>query len=303
MELSGKWSAVALKPIITEVIDTTYRDYPSTYPTIFNVKPTTFAYDDDLKIAGFPMATQINEGDRVVYQDMLNINTVRYTSVMMVQAFRVSEQMMDDQKVNIIREPMRRLAHSLIVAKEQRHANIFNLGFAANPAFTAGDGVPLFNLVHPLGMGGLTASNRLAVDSDIGIASVQEALALCRYSVDDRNHVQKFTPRFLVVSPSDEFTANEIVRSQLKPGFVTNDKNVLQDLYNLQVVVWPELTDTDAWFVVADKPQQYLKSYQRRDPRPDQGEDFDTFSLKFKYSERYICGFSDWRGCVGTPGA
>ena len=59
----------------------------------------------------------------------------------------------------------------------------------------------------------------------------------------------------LVVPPDLEEAANVIANSELKSSSSLNDKNVFMGSF--EVVVWDYLTDTNAWFIMGDIPQEY----------------------------------------------
>ena len=62
------------------------------------------------------------------------------------------------------------------------------------------------------------------------------------------------------------------------------------------------LTDTDAWFVKTNL-NNGLISMQRRPMELTIDNEFDTENAKYKFTERYIPGWSDPRGLYGSPGA
>ena len=66
--------------------------------------------------------------------------------------------------------------------------------------------------------------------------------------------------------------------------------------------VMQRLTDTDAFFIKTDVPDG-LKMFQRRAMKRGMEGDFETGNIRYKTSERYSFGFTDWRGIYGSPGA
>ncbi len=66
-------------------------------------------------------------------------------------------------------------------------------------------------------------------------------------------------------------------------------------------VVWDYLTDADAFFITTDAPEG-LMSFQRRALALTQDNDFDTENARMKATERYSCGWGDFRGVYGSPG-
>ena len=62
------------------------------------------------------------------------------------------------------------------------------------------------------------------------------------------------------------------------------------------------LTDTDAWFIKTGV-KNGLVMFQRRGMEFTIDNDFDTENAKYKATERYVFGWTDPRGCYGSPGA
>jgi hypothetical protein len=67
-------------------------------------------------------------------------------------------------------------------------------------------------------------------------------------------------------------------------------------------MVWHYLSDTDAWFITTDA-ENGLKLFNRRALSFAKDSDFDTDNFKHKATERYVAGWSDWRGIYGSEGA
>jgi hypothetical protein len=67
--------------------------------------------------------------------------------------------------------------------------------------------------------------------------------------------------------------------------------------------VWDYLTDTDAWFLLADKSDHKLVIYDREPFTTSHIFDFDTGDIKFKGKERFSSGWGDPRALFGSPGS
>jgi len=95
------------------------------------------------------------------------------------------------------------------------------------------------------------------------------------------------------------------LKSDLRVGTADNDTNALRTMGMLPegYVVNHYLTDTDAFFILTDLTNTGLKMFQRRPLKTSMEPDFETGNMRFKASERYSFGFSDWRCIFGSPGA
>ena len=96
--------------------------------------------------------------------------------------------------------------------------------------------------------------------------------------------------------------AKELVRSTERPDTSDRAINAFQD-DDLRVVVWPYLTDADAWFLMAEPSMHNIRSYWREKPNVWHDWSFDQSAMKVKIRARWIRGWSDYKGSAGSPGA
>jgi hypothetical protein len=70
----------------------------------------------------------------------------------------------------------------------------------------------------------------------------------------------------------------------------------------IEVVGSPHLSDTDAWFLLADKSETGLRVIVRKGIETKSNEEFDNDSLKYKSRYREIVGAIHAYGAWGTTG-
>jgi hypothetical protein len=63
------------------------------------------------------------------------------------------------------------------------------------------------------------------------------------------------------------------------------------------------LTDTDAWFLLADKGDHTLNFWWRRQMTVRRDNDFDSWDAKYGAAMRFATGWEKWHGTYGTEGA
>ena len=99
------------------------------------------------------------------------------------------------------------------------------------------------------------------------------------------------------------FTAERILNSTLQSGTANNDVNALKSMGLLPegAAVMSRLTSTTAWWVQTNAPEG-LKHLVRRKMDKSMEGDFETDSMKYKATERYSFGWSDWKAVFGTAG-
>jgi hypothetical protein len=89
----------------------------------------------------------------------------------------------------------------------------------------------------------------------------------------------------------------------LRSGTANNDINAIRSMGMLsgETAVVSRMTNPTAWFVQTDAPEG-LKLLMRRRLEKSMEGDFETDSVRYKSTERYGSGWTDWRQLFGTPG-
>ena len=187
----------------------------------------------------------------------------------------------------------------MVHTKEIKGANILNNMFDSG---TGGDGQYLGVTTHPTASG--NQSNILATAADLSETSLEQILIDISNMDDDRGIPVAATGTKLVIPTALAFVAERLMKSTQRTGTGDNDINAISSGGYLPqgVAVNQRLTDTDAWFVLTDVPDG-LKMFQRRSLTRGMEGDFETGNVRYKVSERYSFGWTDWRGVFGTPGA
>jgi hypothetical protein len=99
------------------------------------------------------------------------------------------------------------------------------------------------------------------------------------------------------------FQAEVILKSVLRSGNANNDLNPIKSTGSLAdgAVVMSRLSSSTAWWIQTNAPEG-LKLMMRRKLEKTMEGDFETDSMRFKATERYDVGWTDWRAVWGTPG-
>ena len=90
------------------------------------------------------------------------------------------------------------------------------------------------------------------------------------------------------MAPANAWKAKELLNSAYDPESANNSVNTIKER-NLQLVVSPFLTDTDAFTLIADPPHSNggIIAYLRRKPTMAQDGDFQTGDALFKMTFRF----------------
>jgi hypothetical protein len=278
-----------------------YTEYPKEYTDLVDVVSSDMAYEEDQEVTGFGLAPVKPQGQPTVYDTMAQGVTTRYTHVAYSLGFIITREAIADnlyEKVGM--QKTGGLAFSMRQTKENVVANIYNRAF--NTSFTGGDAKAMIVSDHPSQAG--SQSNVLSVAADLSEASLEDLVIQIASATNARGLRISLMPKSLIIPVQLQFEAMRILKSINQSGTANNDVNALRAMgaFPDGVKVNHYLTDTDAFFIRTNAPDA-LKLFQREEPEFKQDGDFDTDNLKYKAYERYVAGWSDWRGVYGTPGA
>jgi hypothetical protein len=291
-----------VEPILNETFDGIYNVRKDEWSQVFREQQgIPRNYHEEPVLFGFGAAPELPDGTAVTYQSGGVLFLARYIYKVYGLAFALTKVLVEDgDHISIGRTYAEHLARSLIETKETLGANILNRSF--NPAFPGGDGVSLVDTAHPIA-NGQTFSNELATAAALSQTSLEQILIQIRQAVDNNGKKIRLEPRKLVVSPSNYFQAEVLMKSALRTGTNNNDINPLVSTNVLSggQANLSRLTSTTAWWVQTDAPEG-LKLLMRRKLEKSMEGDFETDSMRYKATERYIFGWTDPRGVYGTAG-
>lgn len=291
-----------LWPGLNKIYGQAYNEYPVEYTKLVDTDKSTKAYEEDLGITSFGLASRKTEGNSIAYDEESQAYLTRYSHAVWALGFTITREIYeDDQYGKVGKRRATGLAFSMRQTKEINVANMYNRAF--NNSYTGGDGKEMIATDHPNYSGG-TWSNELTVAADLSEASLEQAYIDIAKFTNDRGLKIAVKPRSLIIPVDLVFEAERILKSTLRVGTADNDPNVLKNMGAIPegIVVNHYLTDTDAWFLRTNCPNGPMY-YSRRAMQFAKDNDFDTENAKFKATERYSTGWTDPRGIYGSPGA
>lgn len=290
-----------VEPILSEVFDGVYDQRKDEWSRVFREEQgIPRNYHEEPVLYGFGAAPQLPDGSPVTYQQGGVLFLKRYVYNVYGLAFALTKVLVEDgDHVRLGQTYAKHLAQSLIETKETLAANVLNRAF--NAAFPGGDGVQLNSANHPLVSG--TTSNLLSTAANLSQTSLEQMLIQIRQAVDNNGKRIRLNPTQLVVAPGNVFQAEVLLKSVLRAGTANNDINPVKSIGLLDegATVLSRLTNPNAWWVQTDAPEG-LKLMMRRALEKTMEGDFETDSMRYKATERYDIGWTDWRGIYGTPG-
>ena len=292
-----------LEPGLHALFGMEYKRWEREHAEIFTEETSERAFEEETLITGFGAAPTKSEGASVEFDSAAEQWTARYVHETVALAFAITEEAVEDNLYDTLsRRYTAALARSMAYTKQVKAANVLNNAFSSS--FPGGDGKELIATDHPTVQAG-TQSNEPSTAADLSESSLENAIISIGGFADDRNIPVAVQARKLVIPKELAFTAQRILKSELRVGTADNDVNALNSMgmFPEGYVVNHYLTDTDAFFILTDMSNTGLKMFQRRPLKTSMEPDFETGNMRFKASERYSFGFSDWRCIFGSPGA
>ena len=291
-----------VEPILNECFDGVYDQRADEWSRVFREQEgIPRNYHEEPVLYGFGAAPQLADGTPVTYQQGGVLFLKRYVYSVYGLAFALTKVLVEDgDHIRIGQVYARHLAQSLIETKETLAANVLNNAFTGG-ATAGGDGVALNSASHPIVNG--TASNLLATAANLSQTSLEQMLIQIRQAVDNNGKKIRLVPRQIVVAPGNVFQAEVLLKSVLRAGNANNDINPIKSIGLLDegAAVISRLTSAIAWWVQTDAPEG-MKLLMRRKLEKTMEGDFETDTMRYKATERYDVGFTDWRAMYGTPG-
>ena len=312
----------ALWPGVNAWYGAKYNEFATQYTSLFDTETSRRAYEEHVGQVGFGLAQIKPEGQSITYDDSSQAYVTRYTHVRYALGFMITHEAVADNLYDVVgKRGAQDLAFSMRQTKEIVGANVYNRAF--NSSFTGGDGVEMISAVHPNFSGG-TQSNISSTNAALSEAALEQACIDIAKWETDRGLLINEMPNQLIVPSELQFEAKRILGSEgrttanlltefgqpsgsfsatgLTSG-ATNDINAINAMGKFSsYFVNNYLTDATAWFLRTSCPYGPMH-FERESMVFAPDNDFDTENAKYKATERYSFGWTDWRGIYGSPGA
>ena len=288
-------------PIMNESFDGVYTQRKDEWKTIFaERKGIPRNYHEEVVLSGFNAAPELPDGAPVTYDSGQSLYVTRYVYRIYGLGYALTKVLVEDgDHISIGQTYSQHLAQSLIETKETLAANVLNLSF--NSTQLGGDGVALISNAHP-GSGGFSWSNNL-VAAALSQTSLEAALIAIHNAYDDTGRRIRLAPDHLTVAPANMFQAEVILKSALRSSSANNDVNPISTTkaFTGGVSVITRLTNPRSWWIHTDAPRG-LQLLTRRPLEKSMEGDFETDSMRYKATERYVFGWTNPRTLWGNVG-
>jgi phage major head subunit gpT-like protein len=302
-----------LEPGLRKIFFETYQEKPEQFSQVFKVQASDKAIETDFRMGGFGLFDVKDSMGSVVYQEPTGTKPLQYIHQEFASGYIVERKLIDDEQYNTINKMSQSLARAARATVETQAASVLNNAFSGS--YTGFDGKALIATDH-VRLDGGSMSNLLqtaygagAINGALTDQNLKAALVQARAQVDDRGILIQCQPTVLVVPPALEYTARTLVGGTnlsvlgtgLVSGGTTDATTAKNTLPPLKIVVMDYLTSSTAWFLL-DPTIAQLNFFWRKKLEFKNMEDFDTMQAKYRAYMRFSCGWSDYRGIVGSKG-
>ena len=277
-----------------------YTRYEPTYTKLLNV--STYTDGNWMKegdSATFGPMVEFDEGGTPAFQEITDGNTKTEYFDNFGLAYQITEIMYEDDRTGHLKKIPKELAKAAAYTFELRGHDIFNSGFVTTERVGL-DGLALFSNAHTRLIDSTTYSNYAT--SSLSQSALETAILSFRRLKNQRGVPIKATPRILLIPPELRWKAKELLLSEYKPDSADNNVNTLKG-EGLEYMESPFLTDTNNWFLLANKNEHDLRHVWRRNLRTQSFDDPMTNNMIYKTTARFQDLFYNWRGVYGSIAA
>ena len=289
-----------LVPGLHAIFGTEYKRYEDEAAVLFESEKSNRAFEEEVIFPGFGEASVKFEGQGVDYANTGEGWVARYTNETVAMAFSITEEAMEDNLYDKLSTRLTKaLARSMAAAKQTKGAAVYNNSFTGG-VYAGGDGVSLISNPHPL-QDGATGSNTPTTQAELSETSLEQALIDVAGFTDDKSIPIAAQARTLHIPRQLVFVAERLMASPYRVGTADNDVNAIvsKGMIAGGYHVNHRFTNSKYWWLRTDVPNG-MKHFTRTPIETKMEGDFETGNVRYKSRERYVFGFSDWRGVYGS---
>jgi hypothetical protein len=292
-------------PALNAKIWQTFRQKKPMCPQLLDQQTTTRSIEQFSQMAGVGLPSKVAEGEDTPTDAFVQGFNKTFKPVKWGLGIAASQELVEDDKFGIISKRAVALSESIYYARELQAAGVYNNAFDGTN-YPGPDGKALCAADHPLVKAGGVQANLIAVAADLDVASLEVGLTDWELIKDHRGFLQLLSKPRLLVAAANRWNSMEITKSSMRSDTANNTINAFQYGENggaIDPLIWAQLTDPDAWFLVAQPSECEQVWIDRKAPytKSDYTEKNETGTVYMRY--RSDVGFFGWKGIYGSPGA
>ena len=269
------------------------------YGQLCTIKTSAKKKEEDSIRSGLGLPTRKGEGAPIGYD--VQIEGAKQTWVHDVYAMgvRITEEAVEDNLYHLngggnaddLQDIFEDLGRSMAANPEILCARFFNSATVETYHSTRGS-QPLAYTAHSR-LDGTTFSNK-ATSTDLTYTTFWANLVAAENQYDHRSLIVQKRVKNLWVPPQMERAALEVLRSTDRPDTPNRAINAYaKSGRNVQLKVWPEMTDTDMWVLQCDG--RGIIFFWRRKTRFAREKEFQTGDFMCKADQRFSAEIADER--------
>jgi len=251
---------------LRKIFDTTVAAAKIFYKELVNDLKTSDEWIRDQRMAGLTNAVELAEGQNIPIQAPVLGGSKTYTQRQFGSGFRMTFRMDKFNKYSLWQRWAKDLAKVMKVSKDIEIHVMFNS--PTSTALTCGtgfDGLELGKTAHTGLLAGSTADNYSNyLNAGLSYSSLESARYYFKKHVDDLGMLASSDPTHLVFEPTLYTTAEEILRSDLKPHEDSNTINAFKGY--IKTYEDPRLTSTTTWFMLAKNDDYDINVFTSLEP-------------------------------------
>jgi len=217
----------------------------------YNVEATSKDYEKHSYVTGVGLMPKNRDAAKLPFVEPVQGFNNTFTPEDYRLAIRIEKRLRETDQYGVIAKQMSALTQSATDTVEYYAADPFNTGFGVGASWLCADGMYLFDNARPMEDKAAGTWSNLETGAALTQASLANMRVNFRKHVNERGLIKPLVMKTLIVPPDLEDTADVIMKSLGKPGFLINDKNVYENRFDIKV--WDYLTSATAWFGMAEK--------------------------------------------------
>ena len=281
-----------------EIMMDWYTRYPREWSQFCNQMTHNESYYSKYEMASLGAFAQTPEGDVYTADSFEALGGKRVYFPTYKQSVVATEDLIDDDLTGIIgRSIVPEMGKAAAYTEELEAIDVLSGAFVTTYR-TGMDGVALCSATHPLDTPTASTFNNV-VSGALGATTLQSALDICNSMVNYLGVPIPQIAQTLLISPSDEVVAKELLLSEKKPYTTDNEINTLASnglSYSIN-----HYLPSGYWFIICrDHDIHFIrrKTLARKTYIQE-----NTDNIVYTAKMRFGVDFWDWRGIVGSAGA
>jgi len=119
---------------VKSVFGNSYASYQDTVTGLYNKDTSKKAYEVDVQMEGFGLASEKTEGDDITFDSRRQGFAPKYIHAAYAKGFIVTREALDDELYGQLKKGASSLARAMAITKETRAAALFNTAFSTTSA-------------------------------------------------------------------------------------------------------------------------------------------------------------------------